>query len=141
MSPSVRHRSLRDRHGRGIRGPRFFPGTPARRTRRQMFDDIVASAVEEFTALWPAVSTIEFATEDVPPSDPVSWEPHSVVLAQIFPADRRRGLKDRIVVYRLPIMLRTHPHEVATTTRHIIAERISHILSIPPDELETILDS
>ena len=78
----------------------------------------------------------EFAVEDVPPSNPAPWESHNVVVARIFPADRRRGLHDRIVVYRLPITLRCAPEEVAVMTRRVLIERISHILALPPDEID-----
>ena len=59
---------------------------------------MVRELVTELISRWPQVSTIEFAVEDVPPSTPAPWESHSVVVARIFPADRRRGLRDRIVV-------------------------------------------
>lgn len=132
---ALRHPS-RDRHGRGPRGPLFFPGTPAWRTRREAFDELVASLIVELTRRWPAVSTIEFGTEDVPPSDPAPWESHSQVLARVFPADRHRGLPDRIVLYRLPIVLRSDAADIPDVTRRILVERISHILTIPPDELD-----
>ena len=139
MHPSVRRRSARDRHGRGSRSPLFFPGTPAWRTRREDYDLLVSSLVAELADRWPAVSSIEFATEDVPPSDPAPWESHSVVLARIFPADRRRGLRDRIVVYRLPLVLRCAPAEVEGVTRRLLVERISHVLALPPDEVDDLL--
>ena len=60
---------------------------------------------------------------------------HSEVLGRVFHADRHRGLKDRIVVYRLPIVLRSHD-DVPRTLRRVLVERISRVLAIPPDELE-----
>ncbi|MDO4258847.1 MAG: metallopeptidase family protein [Actinomycetaceae bacterium] len=137
ISPT--HRPARDRHGRGPRGPIVLPGIPLWRTRREIFDLLVAQTVALFTSRWPAVSTIEFATEDVPPSAPAQWEDHSQVLARLFPADRRRGLRDRIVIYRLPIIERSGKGEVPTLVRRILAERISHVIAIPPDELEDFL--
>lgn len=97
---------------------------------------MVRELVTELISRWPQVSTIEFAVEDVPPSNPAPWESHSVVVARIFPADRRRGLRDRIAVYRLPIALRCPPEEVAVMTRRLLVERISHILALPPDEID-----
>ena len=134
-----RHVLGRDRHGRGPRGPLFFPGTPAWRTRRENFDLLVSELVSELIGRWPQVATIEFAVEDVPPSNPAPWESHSVVVARIFPADRRRGLRDRIVVYRLPITLRCPPDELGAMTRRVLVERISHILALPPDEVDDAL--
>ena len=127
----------RDRHGRGARGPLFLPGLPGWRTRREDFDSLVAHLIEDFGERWPAVATIEFGIEDVPPSDPAPWEDHSEVLARVFPADRRRGLADRIVIYRLPIVRRTGGgEETAPLTRQVLAERISRVLAIPPHELD-----
>ncbi|EJN52457.1 hypothetical protein HMPREF1138_0924 [Actinomyces sp. ICM58] len=97
---------------------------------------MVGELVSELIGRWPQVATIEFAVEDVPPSNPASWESHNVVVARIFPADRRRGLHDRIVVYRLPITLRCQPEEVGVVTRRVLVERISHILALPPDEID-----
>lgn len=97
---------------------------------------MVGELVTALIRRWPQVATIEFAVEDVPPSNPAPWESHNVVVARIFPADRRRGLHDRIVVYRLPITLRCAPEEVAVMTRRVLIERISHILALPPDEID-----
>ncbi|MCM3899413.1 metallopeptidase family protein [Kytococcus sedentarius] len=139
MLSKRRHLSSRNRHGRGPRGPLFFPGTPAWRTRREDFDLLVKELVSDLIRRWPQVATIEFAVEDVPPSDPAPWEPHNVVVARVFPADRRRALRDRIVVYRLPIVQRCPAEEVAATTRRVLVERISHILALPPDEIDDAL--
>ena len=40
------------------------------------------------------------------------------------------------MVYRLPITLRCPPEEIATMTRRVLVERISHILALPPDEID-----
>lgn len=50
---------------------------------------MVADLVSELIGRWPQVATIEFAVEDVPPSNPAAWESHNVVVARIFPADRK----------------------------------------------------
>lgn len=118
-----------------MRGPLFYPGTPAWRTRRDLFDEAVAAIVEDFTQRWPPVASIEFATEDIPPSDPAPWEDHSMVMARVFHADRRRGLADRIVVYRLPI-LRRAGNDYYELLREVLLERISHIIAIPPQVWE-----
>ncbi len=114
----------------------LFPGTPGWTTRREDFDQLVADLVDEFGGRWPAVSSIEFGVEDVPPSDPAEWEDHSVVLARVFPADRRRGLNDRIVVYRLPVVQRCSTSgDIGDLVRRLLVDRISRVLVIPPDEL------
>lgn len=127
-----------DRHGRTPRYVRLFPGLPVWKTRRESFDSTVALVISELTERWPEVATIEFATEDVPPSDPAPWEDHGVVLARVFPADRRKGLGDRIVLYRLPITMRIPPADLYPALRALIAERVSHILYISPEELDSL---
>lgn len=136
--PAVHVSNFRDRHGRGLRGPLFYPGTPAWRTRRERFDDLVVDLVAEIAERWPAVSGIEFGVEDVPPSDPAPWEDYSVVLCRAFPADARRGLKDRIVVYRRPVEQRGQAgDDVVDLTRSLLIDRISRVLAISPEELDT----
>ena len=128
----------RDRHGRSLRYVRLFPGLPAWKTRQEIFDATVVAVIAELTSRWPEVASIEFATEDVPPSDPASWEEHGVVLARVFPADRRKGLGDRIVIYRLPVTMRVPAEDLYRAVRALIAERISHILYISPEELDSL---
>ena len=139
MHPSVRRRSARDRHGRGSRSPLFFPGTPAWRTRREDFDLLVSSLVAELADRWPAVSSIEFATEDVPPSAPAPWDTPPDDLPRNVPAAPRPGLRDRNGAYRLPLVLRCAPTEVEGVTRRLLVERISHVLALPPDEVDDLL--
>lgn len=115
----------------------LFPGTPAWRTRRERFDELVADMVEDFIRRWPVVSTIEFAIEDVPPSDPADWEDHSMVLARLFPSDRRRGLADRIVVYRLPVEQRAaRGGELEDLVRALLIDRISRVVAVSPEDLD-----
>lgn len=137
MGSSTSH-VFRDRHGRGLRVPMFYPGTPARRTRRERFEHLMVKALTDFAARWSAVRSIEFGFEDVPPSNPASWEDHSTVLSRVFPADVKRGLKDRIVLYRLPICQRAGD-DLDVMIRHLLLERISQVLYIPPDEFEAAL--
>lgn len=115
----------------------LFPGTPAWRTRREKFDELVADMVEDFIRRWPIVSTIEFAIEDVPPSDPADWEDHSMVLTRLFPSDRRRGLSDRIVVYRLPVEQRAaRGSELEDLVRVLLIDRISRVVAVSPEDLD-----
>ncbi|MDO5034494.1 MAG: metallopeptidase family protein [Actinomycetaceae bacterium] len=103
MRPTVRRR---DRHGRGSRSPLFPPGLPARSNWRESFDQIVALQVAEIMGRLPQLSRIEVGIDEVPASDPASWEPHSVVLCRTFPENRLARLAPRLVLYRLPIQAR-----------------------------------
>ena len=86
-------------------------------------------------ANYPAVDTIEFAVEEVPPSSPAPWEDHDVSLARVFPRDRSRGLADRIVIYRQAVRHRCGRHELREFLQLLLAERISQVLNVDPEDL------
>lgn len=125
----------KDRHGRGLRGPLLFPALPGWYTRKEQFHHEVQVALSELVAKVPEVATIEFGVQDVPPSDPAEWEDHDVVLARVFPRDRKRGLSDRIVIYRRPLIGRTTPETLPDAIRIVLAQRISEVLLVSPGEL------
>lgn len=125
----------RDRHGRGARGVTILPTLPAWKTRREQFYRMVSGILHEFRQRVPEVASIEFAIEDVPPSDPAEWEKHDVTLSRLFPRDRKRRLADRIVVYRLPIAGRTTPEEMPEFVATLLAHRICQVLLVEPRDL------
>src|SRR4249920_2083204 len=92
----------RDRHGRGLRGPLVPPGLPLSRSRAERFDSLVLDAAERLDQRWgEQLAEVEFAVEDVPPSDPAPWEHGDVPLGRLSPrwgehparfvVSRRRG--------------------------------------------------
>ena len=103
--PARRPSRRRDRHGRGLRGPLLPPNLPAWRTRAERFDELVVDAAQDLARRWPPVDQIQFAVEEVPPSDPAPWE-RSVVLGRGFTAEPRAGLPARVVIYRRPVASR-----------------------------------
>lgn len=147
MSPSIRrptrapapvpaspHR--RDRHGRGLRGPLLPPTLPGRLTRRERFDQLVIEAAQDLLRSWPQVETIQFAVEEVPPSDPAPWE-RSVALGRSFAAEPRAGLPSRVVVYRRPVVSRAQdPDELAELVRRVVVEQVASILGRRPEEID-----
>ncbi|MDU0967598.1 MAG: metallopeptidase family protein [Actinomycetaceae bacterium] len=130
------HHYRPDRHGRGMRGVLVPPGLPGFRTRSEQFDELAIAAVSDIAVEWEAVNDIEFAVEDVPPSDPAPWEDHAVVFGRCFPAERAHHLKTRIVLYRLPIQGRCRTRdELRDTLRWVIVENVANALAVPPDAL------
>ena len=96
-----------------MRGHLAPAGVPLHRTRGEEFDDLVMDAVEEIEEHWAAeLAALEFAVEDVPPTDRgVEFDPDTVLdrgvaLGRLY----RQGLADIaqpvIVVYRRPIEAR-----------------------------------
>ena len=128
-------RRRKDRHGRAQNTPITFPLLPAWRTRREEFDALVIEIVSQFAGRYPEVSSIEFGVEEVPPSSPAPWEDHDVCFARVFPKDRSRGLRDRIVLYRRAILNRCGGANCQEFLYFLLAERISRVLYVDPEEL------
>ena len=133
-APASAHR--RDRHGRGLRGPLVPPHLPAWRTRAERFDELVVVAADGLARHCPQVGSIQFAVEEVPPSDPAPWE-HGVVLGRGFAAQPRAGLPSRIVVYRRPVASRAREDaELAGLVRRVVVEQVALVLGRGPDEID-----
>src|SRR6478736_1047799 len=129
-------RRRRNRHGRGPRGPLAWPPVPAMQTRAERFDDLVldaASRLEE--RVGEAFGEVEFAVEDVPPSDPAPWEPADIALGRLFAA--RGRMPARIVIYRRPVETRVDdPRELAALVNEVVVEQVAAMLGVDPAELD-----
>lgn len=134
-SATARGRRRFDRHGRGLRGPLLSPALPAWQTRRESFYHEVQLALGEMAARVDSVTSVEFGVQEVPSSPPAEWETHDVVLSRVFPRDKKRGLRERIVLYRRPIIQRVRREELPAVVRMILAERISEVLLVSPEDL------
>ncbi len=126
----------RDRRGRGIRGALIPAHLPAARTRAQRFDELILDTIHRLERRWGKVlAGTEFAVEDVPPSDPSSWEDRGVPMGRCFPADS--GLPARIVVYRRPLENRaTDAEDLAELIRSIVVEQVASMLGRSPEEID-----
>lgn len=135
MSTRTRTRR-RDRHGRGLRGPLLPRELPAYRSRRDRFDDRVLDAVERLEQRWaPQLEDVEFAVEDIPPSDPAPWEHGEVPLGRFFPAQGE--LPARVVVYRRPVESRAvDAQDVATLVQDVVVEQVAHLLGLTPEQVD-----
>jgi predicted Zn-dependent protease with MMP-like domain len=129
-------RLRRDRRDRGVRGPLLPSGLPGYRTRGEQFDDLVLDAVERLERRWSkALEGVEFAVEDVPPSDPAPWEHGEVPLGRLFPAEA--PLPTRIVVYRRPVETRSDDRDdLAHLVHDVVVEQVAHLLGVEPEEVD-----
>lgn len=129
-------RRRRDRHGRGLRGPLIPHDLPGWRSRADRFDDLVLDVVEALEQRWGReLDGVEFAVEDVPPSDPAPWEHSEIPLGRFFPA--RGESPPRIVVYRRPVEARgTDVRDLAGLVHEVVVEQVSHLIGLPPDQIE-----
>ncbi len=129
-------RRRRDRHGRGLRGPLVPREVPAWRSRRDRFDDRVLDAVERLEQRWAReLQDVEFAVEDIPPSDPAPWEHGEVPLGRFFPAEG--DLPARVVVYRRPVESRAPDGpEVGALVHEVVVEQVAHLLGLTPEQVD-----
>jgi len=126
----------RDRHGRGLRG-RLVPATvPLARTKAEIFDDLVLDTVESLERRYAKeLAGVEFAVEDVPPSDPAPWEHGEVPLGRFFPAQGE--LPPRVVVYRRPVESRAvDGPDAAALVHDVVVEQVAHLLGLTPEQVD-----
>ena len=126
----------RDSHGRGIRRPTFGTRLPRYRTRCGVFDDLTAAQIRRLSVGWPQlVKPVQFAVEDVPPSDPTPWEDRSDLFSRSFPASR--GIPARIVLYRLPIQSKTRDRmELELIIRDELVLQLADLYGRDPEEID-----
>lgn len=105
-------------------------------TRRQAFDDLVLDSAERLGAVLGGHRLeVEFAVEDVPPSDPAPWEEQVAPLGRLFPAQGR--LANRIVVYRRPVEGQAQDEtDLALIVHEVVVEQVAALLGVPPSELD-----
>jgi len=105
-------------------------------TRAKQFDGLVldaASRMEHHAG--DALGDLEFAVEDVPPSDPAPWESSDVPLGRLFAAQGK--MPARIVVYRRPVETRTtDARDLAALINDVIVEQVAALLGVDPRELD-----
>lgn len=130
----------RERHGRGFRGPLASPSVPVMQTRRESFDDLVLDAADRLRPhLGTRYAELEFAVEEVPPSDPAPWEEQSAPLGRLLRATSTQP--HRVVVYRRPVELRAQDvHDLADLVREVVTEQVAALLGVPPHEIDPAID-
>jgi Zincin-like metallopeptidase len=132
--------STRDLRGRGLRGPVWLTGplspraAELRPTRREVFDELVLSAVDRLTArVGDALASVEFGSEDVPALSDDWTEP--VPLGSLVPASADRPV--RIVVFRRPVEMRAKsPAERSLLVHTQLTEHVAALLGCDPADLD-----
>lgn len=91
-------------------------------------------AVERLEPRWGKHwGRIDFAAEDVPPSDPTPWE-HGVPLGRVFAAES--GQPTRVVLYRRPIELRADRDQIRALIRDVLAEQVAAVVGRAPEDVD-----
>ncbi|MFU0558492.1 metallopeptidase family protein [Gardnerella vaginalis] len=126
----------RNRHGRGMRAPMFGTRLPRYRTASGMFDSKVAGQIRRLNSAWSnLIKDVQFAVEDVPPSQPVLWENNKRIMSQAFPSSK--GMPKRIVLYRLPLCTHvTSRAELQYAIRDEIVQRLAELYGRRPEEID-----
>ncbi|MBA2454981.1 MAG: metallopeptidase family protein [Nocardioidaceae bacterium] len=132
---------MRDRRGRGRRGPLVLPGplspggVPTSRSRSEVFDAVVLDVVADLEAHWEAeLRGVEFGVEEVPLL-PTGWRPAHVPLATVVRATGTTPA--RIVAFRLPVQQRaTGRADLERLVRAALVERVAELLGRDPDDVD-----
>ena len=132
---------IRDRRGRGMRGPAVLAGpltpegAPLTRSNRDRFDAIVLDVVDALERRWAdELGLVEFAVEETPmlPSD---WSAATVPLASVV---RGKGEEPtRLVLFRRPIELRAETRtDLGALILTVLVEQVSELLGRRPEEVD-----
>jgi predicted Zn-dependent protease with MMP-like domain len=131
-------RRVRDRRGRGLRGPEvlpFEPGHAVRPTSRQRFDELALRIVSEIDARWQdRLGLLEYAVEDAP-QVPDDWHPDTVPLSSLIRGSGTRST--RLVLFRRPIEHRSENRaELEAMVLTVVVEQVAELLGIPAEDVD-----
>jgi predicted Zn-dependent protease with MMP-like domain len=135
-------RRTRDRRGRGMRGPGVLPahpGTPALRTGRERFDDLVLGIVTEVDGRWQdRLGLVEYAVEDAP-QVPDDWDSSTVPLSSLV---RGSGTTPtRLVLFRRPIEHRCETRsDLEAMVLTLVVEQVAELLGIDAADVDPRYD-
>jgi predicted Zn-dependent protease with MMP-like domain len=131
-------RRVRDRRGRGLRGPEVLPlvpGRPVRPTAHQRFDDLTLRVVSEIDERWQdRLGLLEYAVEDAP-QVPDDWHPDTVPLSSLIRGTG--GEATRLVLFRRPIEHRSESRaELEAMVLTVVVEQVAELLGIPAEDVD-----
>ncbi|MEJ8648433.1 metallopeptidase family protein [Streptomyces sp. MS1.AVA.3] len=130
----------RDRHGRGMRGPIAPPQVPLSVTRADAFVDLVYDSRDRLERRWPQLSQVDFLVLEVPGFGPddgpdADTDEETVPLGRVVPA--AGGYRDRIVIYRRPVEIRTKSRdERALLVHEVVVEQVAELLGLAPESVD-----
>ncbi|MFT3714545.1 MAG: metallopeptidase family protein [Gordonia sp. (in: high G+C Gram-positive bacteria)] len=142
---------VRDRRGRGLRGPLMPPDLPARRTPASRFDKAAISAFAELDTHWhDRLTGLDVAVDDIPrmlPKDmeTIAWPDEvtadgPVPLARLIHAGvdaRGNPTRAKIILFRRPIELRAQDDdELPEILREVLIQQIATYLGVDEETVE-----
>ncbi|KUJ66680.1 hypothetical protein ACZ90_33610 [Streptomyces albus subsp. albus] len=124
-----------------MRGPLAPPQVPLSVSRADSFRDLVQESAERLERRWPQLSSVEFVVLDVPgmgggePAGALPWDSESVPLGSFLAAQGDR--RDRIVVYRRPVEIRSKSRdERALLVHEVVVEQVAELLGLEPESVD-----
>jgi predicted Zn-dependent protease with MMP-like domain len=138
-----RHRSVRDRRGRGMRGPAVFPermGEPMLPTARERFDELVLDIVADVERRWSdRLGLVEYGVEDAP-QVPDDWTTGTVPLSSLVRGTG--GRPTRLVLFRRPIEHRSETRtDLEALVLTVVVEQVAELLGIDPVDVDPRYDA
>ncbi|CAB4694613.1 MAG: hypothetical protein F2667_03225 [Actinobacteria bacterium] len=126
-----------------MRGPGVLParlGTPALRTARERFDELVLDIVTEVDDRWQdRLGLVEYAVEDAP-QIPDDWDPSTVPLSSLIRGSGARPT--RLVLFRRPIEHRCETRsELEALVLTVVVEQVAELLGIDAAEVDPRYDA
>jgi predicted Zn-dependent protease with MMP-like domain len=121
-----------------MRGPAVVPvdpRTPALRTARQRFDQLVLDVVTPLDEKWQRhLGLVEYAVEDTPML-PDDWGDETVPLSSLV---RGKGQEPtRLVIFRRPIEHRsTSRDELEALVHTVVVEQLAELLNLTPGQVD-----
>ena len=137
-------RQIRDRRGRGLRGPAFAPatapgdlapeGVPASRRAAERFDRVAMAVMVDLWNRWPdQLGGVQLGVEEVP-LIPDHWAEDSVPLSSYVEATPTEPA--RLVLLRRPIEHRAEGYaDLDALVLTVLVEQVAEILGIPPEKV------
>ena len=142
MAQAGRRAGVRDRRGRGMRGPAILPerpGEPMLPTPRERFDDLVLDLVGDLETRWAdRLGLVEYAVEDAP-QIPDDWSSGTVPLSSLVRGSG--GQPTRLVLFRRPIEHRSETRaDLEALVLTVLVEQVAELLGIEPGDVDPRYD-
>src|SRR5688572_6761284 len=140
---SATRRTVRDRRGRGMRGPAVLPdrpGEPMLPTPRERFDELVLDVVADIERRWAdRLGLVEYAVEDAP-QIPDDWASGTVPLSSLLRGSG--GKPTRLVLFRRPIEHRSESRaDLEALVLTVLVEQVAELLGVDPADVDPRYDT
>lgn len=121
-----------------MRGPGVLPevpGTPALRTARERFDQLVLDVVTPLDERWQRhLGLVEYAVEDTPML-PDDWGDDTVPLSSLVRG--KAPEPTRLVIFRRPIEHRASDRgELEAMVHTVVVEQLAELLNLTPGQVD-----